>query len=320
MTRFGYTLLCEQAGPRQLVSDAQRAEDAGYEFAVISDHYSPWLEVQGHSPYAWAVLGAVAQVTRRLDLMTFVTCPTRRYHPAVVAQKAATLDLLSEGRFTLGVGAGENLNEHIVGAWPHVSQRHDMLVEALEIIKPLLAGESISYRGEYFDVPQARLYDVPAAGVPVAVAASGPASVDVAGTHGDALIAVEPDRDLVRLFDEAGGAGKPRYGQLPVCYGPDADECRKLARDQWRWGTLTWPVMANLPDTVAFERASKTVREEDVAELVPCGPDLDQYVEGIQKYIDAGFSHVALVQVGADRQGAFLDWSQRELLPALRGG
>ncbi|MCW6005136.1 TIGR03557 family F420-dependent LLM class oxidoreductase [Micromonospora sp. CPCC 205371] len=319
MVAVGYTLMCEQAGPKQLVDNAIRAEQAGFDLAVVSDHYYPWLDTQGHSPYAWSVLGAAAYATSRIGLMSFVTCPTRRYHPAVVAQKAATVGLLSDGRFTLGLGAGENLNEHVVGAWPHVQQRHDMLEEALQIIQPLLDGQTLTYSGEYFEVPEAYLWDRPRNGVPIAVAASGPSSCELAGEYADGVIAVEPDHRVLELFDEAGGAGKPRYGQVAVCYGPDEDECRKIVYDQWRWFGLGWKVNAELPGPDSFASATQFVRPEDVAQAVPCGPDVEKHVAAFQKFVDAGFTHVALVQVGGDRQPDFLDWAEHELLPRLRG-
>jgi G6PDH family F420-dependent oxidoreductase len=317
MMEIGYSLLGEQAGPKQLVADATLAEEAGFDFAAVSDRYSPRLRAQGHSPYAWSVLGAVAQVTERLDLMSLVTCPIRRYHPAVVAQKAATLAVLSDGRFTLGVGAGENLNEHVVGAWPHVTQRHDMLVEALEIINALLAGESLSYRGDHFEVPQASLRDLPAEGVPVAVAVSGRSSIEIAGRFADALVSVTPDPRIGPMFDAAGGAGKPRYGRLAVCYGADAERCRRMVHEQWRWGLLDWPVLAELPDPAALHGATRHVRPADVADRVPCGPDLDLHVRAARQYADAGFTHLALVQVGGGTQREFLEWAGEELLPAL---
>jgi G6PDH family F420-dependent oxidoreductase len=315
---FGYTLLCEQAGPRQLIADAIQAEEVGFDFAVISDHYNPWLDSQGHAPFAWSVLGAVAHATERMALMSFVTCPLRRYHPAVVAQMAATIGVISQGRFTLGIGAGESLNEHVVGTWPHVSIRHAMLYEALEIIRPLLAGATVHFSGAYFDVPEARLYDRPDDRVPIAVAASGPESADMAAEFGDALVAVEPDADLVERFAGSRAGSRPRYGQVAICYGPDEQQCRKTALDQWRWSALGWPVMSELPAPASFEAASQFVREEDVAEKVPCGPDLERHVAAVRRFLDAGFTHVALVQVGAERQGEFLRWAETDLLPALR--
>src|ERR1700682_3848255 len=191
MTLIGYTMMCEQAGPRQLVRGGALAEEAGFDFAVISDHYFPWLDAQGHSPYAWSVLGAAAQATQRTPWMTYVPCPIRRYHPAVVAQKAATMQLLSDGRFTLGLGAGENLNEHIVGGrWPIAGVRHEMLKEAVEIIRALWSGDTVTYRGRHFDVESARVWDLPEVAPPIRIAVSGPASCALAGRHAEAMIAV----------------------------------------------------------------------------------------------------------------------------------
>jgi G6PDH family F420-dependent oxidoreductase len=317
MVSVGYTLMCEQTGPKELVEHAVRAERAGFDLAVISDHYNPWLESQGHAPYAWSVLGAVAHATTTMDLMSFVTCPTRRYHPAVVAQKAATMGLLSDGRFTLGLGSGENLNEHVVGGWPHVRQRHEMFDEALQIIRGLLDGDRLSFVGEHFDVPEARLWDLPPQRVPLAVAISGTSSAELAARYADAAVSVEPDEHVLGLYADAGGTG-PRYGQAAVCWGPDADECRKIVHEQWRWSGLGWKVNAELPGPESFASATRSVRPEDVAETVPCGPDVDHHVAAFKKFVDAGFTHVALVQVGERSQPAFLDWAQQELLPRLK--
>lgn len=318
MVEFGYSLMSEQTGPKQLVAEAVLAESAGFDFATISDHYYPWLEEQGHSPYAWGVLGAISHATGRIRLVSLVTCPTRRYHPAVVAQKAATVALLSDGRFTLGVGPGENLNEHIVGDWPPPAQRHEMLVEAIEIIRALLRGETVRFSGVHFEVPEARLYDPPQDGVPIAVAISGRSTADIAGEFGDAMVAVQPDPRLSRLFDQAGGQGKPRYGQLAICYGPDEARCQKTVHELARFQPLGWPVMSELPNPEAFAAASQFVRPEDLAATVPCGPDTDRHVAAIRRYLDAGFTHVCVVHVGAPGRDQFFDWAQHELLPALR--
>jgi G6PDH family F420-dependent oxidoreductase len=318
VAEFGYTLMGEQSGPTQLVDDAVRAERAGFDFLVSSDHYYPWLAAQGHSPYAWAVLGAAAYATETVGLMSFVTCPTRRYHPAVVAQKAATIGLMSGGRFTLGLGAGENLNEHVVGAWPHVVQRHQMLAEALEIIGPLLAGDTVHHSGEFFEVPEARLWDRPDEGVPIGVAVSGPDSCALAGEYADVMIATEPKAELIAGFEAAGGAGRPRYGQVAVCYGPDEAQCRRIAHEQFRWFGLGWPVNAELPHPRSFEMASASVTEEQVGQAISCGPDVGRHVEAVRAFVDAGFTHIALVQIGAGSQGSFLDAAEKELLPALR--
>jgi G6PDH family F420-dependent oxidoreductase len=319
MTLIGYTMMCEQAGPKQLVRDVALAEQAGFDFAVISDHYFPWLDSQGHSPYAWSVLGAAAQATDHIPLMTYVTCPIRRYHPAVVAQKAATMQLLSDGRFTLGLGAGENLNEHIVGGrWPIAGVRHAMLEEAVDIIRALWEGGSVTYRGKHFDVESAKVWDLPDAPPPIGIAVSGLGSCRLAGKHADVMIAVEPKPELGQMFDDAGGAGKPRIGQIALSYDPDPDIALKRAMDQFRWFTGNWRVNAELPVPASFDAASKTVREEDVLKQMPCGPDVQRHVAGIRAFEAAGFTHIALVQVGGDSQEEFISWAATELLPALR--
>ncbi|NEC07689.1 LLM class F420-dependent oxidoreductase [Streptomyces sp. SID7909] len=319
MVQFGYTMMTEQAGPRALVEDVVAAEQAGFDFSVTSDHYFPWLKSQGHAPYAWSVLGAAAQATTRIPLMTYVTCPTTRYHPAVVAQKAATLQLLSEGRFRLGVGSGENLNEHVVGCgWPDARVRLDKLEEAVEIIKALLAGGYVNHHGAHFDVENAKLWDVPDVAVPLGVAVSGDRSCEIAGRLADLVIATEPKEDLLVDFDRHGGGGKPRVGQLPVCYDPDRDAAVKRAHDQFRWSLGGWKVNSELPGPSAFDQATQCVRPDDIAGAVPCGDDVGQFVEAVRPYIDAGFTEVALVQIGGDHQKPFIDWAQEKLLPALR--
>lgn len=319
MTEFGYTALGEQTPAKQMVLDLVAAETAGFDFAVMSDHYFPWLEEQGHSPNAWAVLGAAAQATQRLPLMTFVTCPTFRYHPAVVAQQAATIGVLSSGRFTLGLGAGENLNEHVIGSgWPMPRIRHERLTEAVQIIRRLFDGGYVSFQGRHFTVERAKLYDLPDEPVPIGIAASGPDSVRLAAANGDALISSEPDGALMRQYDELAGGGRPKYGQIPVCYGQDEKAARQLARKLWRWAIPGWRVMAELPDPRAFDAASQNVTEDEISQLVPCGPDTGQYVKAVKQYVDAGFTHVALVQVGAGQQDPFISWAASDLLPALR--
>lgn len=316
---FGYTLMCEQTGPRELVRDAMAAEEAGFDFAVISDHLFPWLDEQGHSPNAWAVLGAIAHATERLELMTYVTCPTMRYHPVIVAQQAATVGLLSEGRFTLGLGAGENLNEHAaIGSWPPVNIRHEMLDEAIEIIRELFGGGYVDYFGKHFPVDSAKVWDLPDQPVPIGMAVSGPQSAAMAGKQADVMIAVEPDADLGTAFDEAGGTGKPRIGQMPVSFDRNRGAAIARAHEQFRWFGGGWKVNAELPGTAAFAAASQYVRPEDVADSIPCGDDVDAVVEAAKEWVDAGFTHLALVQIGGDAQPAFTDWAESDLLPALR--
>jgi G6PDH family F420-dependent oxidoreductase len=311
--------MCEQAGPRELVRDAARAEQAGFDFEVISDHYFPWLDSQGHAPNAWATLGAVAQVTDRVDLMTYVTCPTIRYHPTVVAQQAATVGLLSDGRFTLGLGAGENLNEHVVGrGWQPANVRHEMLTEAVEIITALFRGDYVNYRGTHFSVDSAKLWDVGTPAPRIGIAVSGEQSCALAGRYADAMIAVEPDPDLGAKFDAAGGTGKPRIGQVPISWDRDRQVSIDRAHDQFRWFGGGWKVNAEIPGTAGFAAASQFVRKDDIADAISCGPDVGEHVKAVQKFIDAGFTDVAVVQIGGDTQTGFLDWAEHELLPALR--
>jgi G6PDH family F420-dependent oxidoreductase len=324
MTRFGYTLMTEQSGPKQLVDYAVSAERAGFDFAVSSDHYSPWLAAQGHAPNAWAVLGAVAHATERVELLTYVTCPTMRYHPAVVAQQAATVQILADGRFTLGLGSGENLNEHVVGkGWPTVTRRQEMLREAIQLIRELFTGEIVDWRGEHFQVDSARLWDVPDVPVAIAAAVSGERSVETFAPLADHLIAVEPDKDLVDAWHRArkatGLPGDVRViGQIPICWDPDRDTAVARAHEQFRWFAGGWAVNADLPTTAGFAGATQFVRPEDTASSIPCGPDLDAIVEAVSEYWDAGFTDIALVQVGDDGQDLFLKEAAEPLLEKLR--
>ena len=320
MTSYGYTMMCEQSGPKALVSDLVAAEAAGFDFSVISDHYSPWLDSQGHAPYAWSVLGAAAQATERIGLMTYVTCPTRRYHPAVVAQKAATVALLSDGRFRLGLGAGENLNEHVIGGgWPPANTRHEMLAEALEIITSLFKGGYVNFRGKHYEVDSAKIWDLPETAPEIGLAVSGAQSVELASRYADYLIAVEPEAELVDGFNAKGGQGKDKVGQIPVCFDTDKQAAIARAHDQFRWFAGGWKVNAEMPNTSGFAAATQFVTPDNVAENIPCGSNVDDFVGPIQEFAKAGFTHVALVQIGGDHQQPFIDWAQKELLPALRG-
>jgi G6PDH family F420-dependent oxidoreductase len=313
-------MMTEQSRPDRLVADLVAAEAAGFDFSVCSDHFQPWLEEQGHAGYAWSILGAAAQATKRIGLMTYVTCPTLRYHPAIVAQKAATLGILSGGRFRLGLGAGENLNEHVVGQrWPAVGERHAMLSEAVQIIGALLDGqESVNFRGEHFDVEQARLWDLPEQRVPIGIAVSGLQSCTLAGRHADLMVAVEPKSELGEMFDAAGGTGKPRVGQIALSYDPDREAAIERAHAQFRWFGLGWKVNADLPNPESFDAATAFVTPDQVAEQIGCGSAVEEHVEKIRPFIDAGFTEIALVQIGGEHQRAFISWAQETLLPALR--
>jgi G6PDH family F420-dependent oxidoreductase len=324
MTRFGYTLMTEQSGPKQLVEYAVSAEHVGFDFEVSSDHYSPWLSAQGHAPNAWTMLGAVAHATERVELFTYVTCPTIRYHPAVVAQQAATLQILADGRFTLGVGSGENLNEHVVGqGWPTVARRQEMLREAVQIIRELFTGEVVDWKGDYFEVDSARLWDLPEVPVAIAAAVSGERSVQTFSPLVDHLIAVEPDKALVDGWHAARkGTGLPGdsrvIGQIPICWDTDEDAAVERAHEQFRWFAGGWSVNADLPTTAGFAGATQFVRREDVASSIPCGPDLDAIVDSVSEYWKAGFTDIALVQVGDEGQDRFLVEAAGPLLAKLR--
>jgi len=315
--QIGYKLAAEAFGPRELINQAVRAESVGFDFVEISDHFHPWLDVQGHSPFAWSVLGAIAERTERLGLATGVTCPTIRYHPAIVAQAAATLAVLSEGRFTLGVGAGENLNEHVVGlGFPSVGVRHEMLREALEIIRLLWSGGYQSYNGQYLQLDDARVFDLPAEPPVLAVAAGGRQAARLAAELGDGMFATEPRADLVKEFRAAGGDG-PLYAEAALAWAPDEQQAVDAVLAKNRWAVAGWKVMSELPNPVNFDAASKTVREEDVRAAFAVGPDPSVHMRAIREYADAGYDHVVLMNAGPDADG-FLDFFERELTSGIK--
>jgi G6PDH family F420-dependent oxidoreductase len=317
MVKLGYKLMSEEHGPGDLVRNARCAEEAGFDFAAISDHFSPWLDEQGHAPLAWTVLGAIAQATDRIGLMTAVTCPCMRYHPAIIAQGAATLGLISDHRFTLGLGAGERLNERVVGAgWPGRVERHERLAEAIDIIQGLLAGSLTNYRGRYYQIDHARLFDRPDPKPGIAVAAGGVKAARLAASEGDALIATEARSDLIEAYSESGGAG-PRYAEVALCYAEREEDARRTAHRYFRWSVSGWNVMAELPDTEGFAAASQNVSPEAVAEVISCGPSTEHHLEAINRYISAGYDHIILVQIGPDQE-EFFDFFKRELAGALR--
>lgn len=317
MTNFGYTLMTEQSGPRALVEYAVAAERLGFDFEVSSDHFSPWLTEQGHSPNAWVTLGAVAQATERVELMTYVTCPTMRYHPAVVAQQAATLQLVSGGRFQLNVGSGESLNEHVVGeGWPGVDVRQAMLEEAITLIRELFTGELVTWKGDYFRVDSARIWDP--AEVEIGVAVSGERGIERWAGLADHLVTTEPMKELLDAWDAAHGKGSRKIGQVPVCWAPDADDAKRIAHEQFRWSGLGWAVNSELPTPASFASATKSATPEMIAEAIACGPDIQALAESVQPYLDAGFTDVAIVQVGDEYQEQFLAEAAGPLLAALR--
>lgn len=317
---IGCTLMCEQSPPTSLVTYARKAEEVGFPFAVMSDHFNPWLDEQGHSPNAWVTLGAVAQATQALELMTYVTCPIGRYHPTVVAQQAATLGVLSGGRFSLGLGAGENLNEHVVGeGWDPVNVRHEAFSEALQIINELFDGGYVNFVGDHYRVDSAKLWDLPEVRVPIGVAVSGPQSIEVAAPWSDFMIAVEPDADAVANYDEAVGANAParKVGQLPISWDSDRERAVTRAHEQFRWFAGGWKVNAELPGPSAFDAATQFVRPEDVADQIACGDDIDAVVEAVRPFAEAGFTDLALLQIGDEGQDRFFE-AAPEILAALQ--
>jgi G6PDH family F420-dependent oxidoreductase len=317
MTTYGYKLMSEEHGPKELVRNACRAEEAGFDFLAISDHYHPWLSSQGHSPLAWTVLGAIAARTQRAKLVTAVTCPTIRYHPAIVAQFAATLAVLSDGRFTLGVGSGENLNEHVVGTgWPAPRTRQYMLEEAIDLMQELWRGEEVSHDGEFFTVDRAKLWDVPATPPALAVAAGGPRAARLAGEKGAGLFTTEANKELIEEWTKAGGKG-PRYAEVALSWARTEAEAVKVAHERFSFGLHGWKINAELPTPAGFEAAARTVRPEDVKEQVACGPDPERHVAAVKKFVEAGYDHVVLLGVGPDQEG-FLSFWQKELAPRLR--
>lgn len=318
--KIGYSMITEEHPPARLLENARRAEEAGFEFAFISDHFHPWLDVQGNSPFVWSMLGALSQVTRSLVIGTAVTCPTVRYHPAIVAQAAATSAALLEGRFFLGLGTGENLNEHIVGKrWPPADLRLEMLEEAIKVIRALFTGDEITHYGKHYTVENARLYTLPSKLPDIIVAAGGKKAVKTAARAADGLISLAPDEELLKCFDEHGGKGKPRYGQLTVCYHESQEKAEEIAYRQWPNTGLKGELKALLPNPAHFEQACRMVTREDVAGKVVCGPDPDQHLKAIEKYRKAGYEGLSVHQVGEEQTG-FFDFYEKKVLSHLKAG
>jgi G6PDH family F420-dependent oxidoreductase len=314
---IGYKLAAEAFGPEELIRQAVLAEQAGFDFVEMSDHYHPCLEEQGHSPFTWSVLPVIAAKTGRIGLATGVTCPSVRYHPAIIAQAAATMAIVSEGRFTLGVGAGERLNEHVVGlGFPGERVRHERFREALEIIRLLWQGGYRSYDGKYLQLEDARVFDLPDELPVIAVAASGPASARIAAELGDGLFATEPDGDLVAGWQKLGGSG-PAYAEMPLAWAPDEDSAARAVLEKTRFALTGWKVMAELPNPVNFAAATASITTEQVKARFACGPDAGRHLEVARQFADAGFDHLVAMNAGPDPDG-FMDFFARELAEPLR--
>jgi coenzyme F420-dependent glucose-6-phosphate dehydrogenase len=317
LTDFGLALSSEEHPANDLVQLARRAEETGLEFAMISDHFHPWTDAQGQSPFVWSVIGGISQATERIRLGTGVTCPTIRIHPAIIAHASATAASMMDGRFFLGLGTGENLNEHVVGeGWPAPDERLAMLEEAIEVIRLLWEGGYQTHRGEYFEVEQARLYSLPDDPPDIAVAAAKPLAAELAGRVADAFINTSPDSEPIEQFESAGGKGKAKYGQITGCWAATEDEGAKTACEVWPNAALGGDLTYELPLPLHFEQATEDVKPDDLAEAIPCGPDADRWLEDIRAFEEAGYTHVYFHQIGRDQEGFLRFWSE-ELEPKL---
>jgi coenzyme F420-dependent glucose-6-phosphate dehydrogenase len=317
MPEIGYKLCSEEQSPQELIDCAQRAEKIGFDFAMISDHYHPWIDLQGQSSFVWSVLGGLSQMTKRIKIGTAVTCPTIRIHPAIIAQAAATVMAMMPGRFLLGVGSGENLNEHIFGDhWPEIEVRLEMLEEAVEVIRQLWQGGQQSYYGIYYTVENARIYTLPDEPPPIIVAAGGSRAAELAGRIGDGLVATSPNKELKREFEKAGGKAKPCYAEMTVCWAEEESAARRTAHKYWPTAALTGELSQVLPVPAHFEQAAKLLREEDVAKEVICGADPERYLAKINEYVEAGYDHVWIHQVGPNQEG-FFRFFEKEVFPKL---
>jgi G6PDH family F420-dependent oxidoreductase len=316
MTEIGYKLCSEEHSPTELVRYARMAEEAGFAFGCISDHFHPWTDAQGQSPFVWSVIGAIGAATERLSVGTAVTCPTMRIHPAIVAQAAATCADLLPGRFFLGVGTGEALNEHIFGdPWPPAPTRLRMLEEAVGLIRRLWEGGQVSFEGEFYSVVNARIYSLPDEPPPIVVAASGERAAEMAARAGDGLMSSSPDGDVIRNWEEAGGSG-PRYAEAMVCYAASEEEGLRTVKERWPNAGLPGQLSQELALPAFFEQAAELVTEETLEGSVAAGPDPEVHLEALRRYTDAGFDHVYVHQVGPDQEG-FLRFYEREVLPKI---
>ncbi|HLU54954.1 MAG TPA: TIGR03557 family F420-dependent LLM class oxidoreductase [Pseudonocardia sp.] len=317
MASIGYFLSCEQFGPKELIDQAKRAEAAGFEKLWISDHFHPWNDEQGQSPFVWGVIGALSEATS-LPVTTAVTCPTFRIHPAITAQAAATAACQLDGRFVLGVGSGEALNEHVLAdPWPSVGVRLEMLEEAIDVIRLLHRGEEVSHHGTYYEVQDARIYTLPAEPVPIYVSGFGPQATRLAGRIGDGYVTTIPDADLIGVFKESGGADKPVQAGTKVCWDRDAERALDIAHRTWGNQGLPGQLAQTLPRPRDFMDAQALVPRESTARAVACGDDVDAQVAQVRAYLDAGVDEVYVSQMGDDVEGFFAAWDE-DVLPALR--
>jgi coenzyme F420-dependent glucose-6-phosphate dehydrogenase len=315
MVELGYALSSEEHSPQSLVRNAQRAEKVGFTFALISDHFHPWTNQQGHSPFVWSILGAIAQATTTLRIGTGVTCPTIRIHPAIIAQAAATTAAMMPNRFFLGLGTGEALNEQILGDhWPTWEIRAAMLEEAIELIRILWQGEKTNYYGVFYTVENARLYTLPETPPSIYIAAGGEKTAELAGDIANGLITTAPKAELVTAFGKSEMRPRPCIGQVKVCYDEDEAAARKTALKYWPTSALEGELGQILPTPGHFEDATKWVTEDEIAKHILCGNDVAKHRKKIQEYVDAGYDHVYIHQIGPNQDG-FFKFYQNEILP-----
>ncbi|PJK20070.1 TIGR03557 family F420-dependent LLM class oxidoreductase [Mycolicibacterium goodii] len=318
MAKIGYFLSSEQFGPKELVEQAKRAEDAGFDALWISDHFHPWLGEQGQSPFVWGVIGALSEATS-LPVSTAVTCPTMRTHPAIIAQAAATAAVQLDGKFVLGVGSGEALNEHILGdPWPSVGVRLEMLEEAVDVIRLLHRGEEVSHHGLHYEVQDARIYTLPSEPVPIYVSGFGPQAATLAGRIGDGYTLAMPDGELVKTFRDSGGGDKPVQAGTKVNWDADADAALDTAHRLWGNEGLPGQTAQILPRPQDFEALTPLLPKSTIAESIACGPDPDKHAAQVRSYLDADIDEVYVQQIGPDLDGFFSTWA-RDVLPQLRG-
>jgi len=317
MAEVGFTLSSEEFGPQLLVDLAAKAEAAGFSFLGLSDHYHPWVSAQGQSPFSWTVLGGISQVTKEVDVLLRVICPIIRYHPAIVAQAAATTAALMDGRFLLGLGTGENINEHVVGVgWPTIKVRQEMLKEAVGIIQALWEGDATSVYGRYFTVEDAKIYTLPQKLPPIIISAFGPRSARLAGEIGDGLVSLAPQKSLLDTFEQAGGKSRPKYCQIHVCYDTDKEQAKQTVLEQWPNSGLPGQLSSELRLPVYFEQAAGLLDKESAAKNVVCGDDPEEFIAEFEKFKQTGYDHVYFHQIG-EKQEEFIDFAADRLLPNL---
>ena len=315
MLRLGYTLSSEEHDPKSLLKFARAAEDAGFSFLSISDHFHPWIEDQGQSPFVWNMIGALSQVTRTAHILIGVNCPIMRYHPAIIAQAAATSQVMLEGRFLLGVGTGENLNEHVIGkGWPAYDIRLEMLKESIEIMRMLWSGKLTTYFGKFYTIDSAKIYTKPDNSIPIIFSAYGPKAAKAAGKLGDGFITTGPNKKLVSQFEKLAGKNKPKFAQVSVCYDRDPEKAKKIMAKIWPTSAMPKPLNTELKLPQHYKNTASLITPDKASEKAPLGPDIEGILKSIQTYQDAGFDHIYIHNIGPNQLG-FIKFAEKEILP-----